>query len=37
MAYSMEIMIDLGGGCIPLYSSNGLDQNNLEKRRNNTI
>jgi hypothetical protein len=28
-------MIDLGGGCIPLYSSKVLYQNNLETRRNN--
>jgi hypothetical protein len=33
----MTMMIDLGGGCMPLYSSKGLDQNNFETRRNNTI
>jgi hypothetical protein len=29
-------MIDLGGGCMPLYSSKDLDKINLETRRNNT-
>jgi hypothetical protein len=28
-------MIDISGGCMPLYSSKGLYQNNLETRRNN--
>jgi hypothetical protein len=28
-------MIDLGGGCMPLYSSKGLEKNYLETRRNN--
>jgi hypothetical protein len=33
----MKIKIDLDGGCIPLYSSKGLEKITLKPRRNNTI